>query len=1466
VSEEGPLVVAIAVEALVVNDATRHGQHGVHAWMRSQMNYNALHNGGNGAARQVSDARFTSEEPAASAFYNGVYLKWRLPPALTRGVHEGASGKTTYPAIPNRWLVVRSGGPANARTACAWIVESDYAWPGAVKPANASEWPTVYPGLFGGTVPYAASIGRNVPLERGASWKESGHKLGLTAVGPGNPAFGQYQPQNNNVLSLIDPLGAAGAAAQTLSYSVLGWFSDTADDPLSNPEELGFALLLKKLGWSLPEHTDATLTASRSLLWGSVDGVLWQTATAPAGGPPSGAQPLSIAIGNTSAEALTTLVATQAEAQHRQVDAELFEAFQLDAVDVLDRPDGAAELAERLHASCFQRFSGGYEWALVAAPGQTAPEGDFSAALASLNKAQTELDEAGETLAELQSELYTTWWKSFTFPTASAGVAEPVVTDAELEQLLESGRKATAAAQAAVTALAQQVPQGDTPEALAAAVAAYQKTHGIPETLLLKRLPRDRYYAPKDPVVLIAGAGASGIADTPASTLVRFPTQLVEGIKLVGPGETTVSAATPGLHIPTPDLTGVSGAPWEGALVSALLVEAFFVDPANATLIGTALGRSDYEAIAARIAEPAAATGTYPAGAASQWMGNPWRPLLLMYGCNYFSLPYATSSSENWRFEGAYELAAAAPSVAVPGPGPAGTIMLAATAALNMKARLEQFLANNPNMAAEQRAAFEALMGFVTAADTNWDLLSQALDGFNDQLLLRQTGVYVHPEAVDPGLAATIGDAVGNPPALGPVPAQGHETHSLFQNWRAGQFYLSQLILVDEWGQALWPLPNETAAVDVYRPAGLTPVLTSAGATFTVGSAPAIDSLTPAVAAAGGEPVTIVLTGSGFASGATAALDGTPLQTTPAGGGGLTATVPSTLLVAGEHAVTVAAGGGTSAPVGFAVSAGPVVDRISPCVMQAGTAGSSTIELTVTGANFAAGATVGWHGLPLATRAIDSTELVAQIPAAYLAAPCSVPVAVESGGSNSNAVTFAISEEAVVQALTPASALAGSGAITVTVDGVGFDPLSTLHWAPAAGGPGTTLPTSFVSANRLTATISPTLLGAAATFTVSESTGSSIVPTLSTSVIQLPPALLQPGRLLFELVSASDDAVTVGPGNPEADPVCGWVLPNHLDESLLAYAPNGQLLGAMALDVGDLGEPHVCWTAAPGAQGLAQLAASLPHFGPFLLALSQQPSGTFAGVLNAIDETLWSTQPIGAAFDRSLAVLLGRPLAMVRASLQLDLAGKPRPDPSWQFTATPATPEVTGYAFPAELGNVAQLEDGLIGYFSGDDYSHMNVVVQSGADADGYLKPIGQEGNYVPLTAGSGQRVLLSMLLDPRAAVHATTGILPVGSLEVPDRFVAPALAAMCATFRLSGVLTEERTAIDEHGTAVSSVVMPLPGETTGSWSWLEKDGTAWTASLTTAADAAAHLGNTAPVLRQGLLQLTTPNPKGAKR
>lgn len=202
-SDQSPLIVPLIVEAFVVNNHTRR----TGSFYRAGMQYNNIQDPGNGDLGSTDLHFIDQTNPQWSRYYNGVYLKWRLPDAFTRGVaHEGAAPR--FPCVPNRWLVVRYT-PLSANAPVAWLIESDYVWPfDHPQPNNASQIGSMYvqPISLTDNTPIGVQIGRSLQLGAGKTWTESGHNLKLTAVAPGNPAFAYYQPACNNVFSLIDPL------------------------------------------------------------------------------------------------------------------------------------------------------------------------------------------------------------------------------------------------------------------------------------------------------------------------------------------------------------------------------------------------------------------------------------------------------------------------------------------------------------------------------------------------------------------------------------------------------------------------------------------------------------------------------------------------------------------------------------------------------------------------------------------------------------------------------------------------------------------------------------------------------------------------------------------------------------------------------------------------------------------------------------------------------------------------------------------------------------------------------------------------------------------------------------------------------------------------------------------------------------------------------------------------------------
>lgn len=175
------------------------------------------------------------------------------------------------------------------------------------------------------------------------------------------------------------------------------------------------------------------------------------------------------------------------------------------------------------------------------------------------------------------------------------------------------------------------------------------------------------------------------------------------------------------------------------------------------------------------------------------------------------------------------------------------------------------------------------------------------------------------------------------------------------------------------------------------------------------GPAPAITSLSPATAPAGGPDFTLTINGSNFLANATAAWNGAALPTTRVSATQVTAQVSASLIAApGTVKITVFNDGPAASNELTLTVSSPNAVSLSSLSPNAAAPGGAAFTLTATGTNFTASSTLQWNGTPLSTTFVGATQLTARVAAALIATAGTASVTVAGNGGTSNALPFAI--------------------------------------------------------------------------------------------------------------------------------------------------------------------------------------------------------------------------------------------------------------------------------------------------------------------------------------------------------------------------------------------------------------------------------------------------------------------------
>ncbi|MFN8714100.1 MAG: hypothetical protein ACK5Z2_14730 [Bacteroidota bacterium] len=318
------------------------------------------------------------------------------------------------------------------------------------------------------------------------------------------------------------------------------------------------------------------------------------------------------------------------------------------------------------------------------------------------------------------------------------------------------------------------------------------------------------------------------------------------------------------------------------------------------------------------------------------------------------------------------------------------------------------------------------------------------------------------------------------------------------------------------------------------------------------------------------------------------------------------------------------------------------------------------------------------------------------------------------------------------------------------------------------------------------------------------------------SLVQLPPRITQPSRLKFTY-SNSGATDTILDANGGENPVCGWILPNYLDKGVMVYSQDGTLLGELLL-TGTTENTSLRFDYAPGINypvgtQLADVVTN-EYLRGFIEGLFAQtdPASSFKALLAVIDVSLWTINPLGGRNNEMTSVLIGRPLALVRASLEYNIMGGLQYSQQWEDAGLYVSEDYGSISLPVQIGNLLNPQDGTVGYFNGNNFNKFSTLVAGEVKSDPYIV---NENVQMTLT---GAQQFITLLLDPRGLNTAISGVLPLNTIVLPSVFVEAPMSNIEVTFRTGPLLVDPQ-----------QLRMPLPTEINGAWSWIQHSGvTTW--------------------------------------
>jgi hypothetical protein len=311
--------------------------------------------------------------------------------------------------------------------------------------------------------------------------------------------------------------------------------------------------------------------------------------------------------------------------------------------------------------------------------------------------------------------------------------------------------------------------------------------------------------------------------------------------------------------------------------------------------------------------------------------------------------------------------------------------------------------------------------------------------------------------------------------------------------------------------------------------------------------------------------------------------------------------------------------------------------------------------------------------------------------------------------------------------------------------------------------------------------------------------------------IAMPPRLSNPARLRFKWISAQDPGRETDT-DPGTSPICGWLVQNKLDKSLMVFDAEGKACGSLKLTSKNI----LTWMPPPGKDTIAGLADAITNSRllGFVSSIFDAGKETFLELLQQIDGMAKKALKAKKAANNTANLPLGTPIAIAGASCQLELKDPPARD--WSKN-TAERSELSNISFPFYIGSNLSRKDGVIGYYV---EGTGNAVKKLGLPFAQYVSAVDAQmtaNQPVRLSVASGAfnapvGTPLTLLLHPYMDVTISSGILPDATYKLPAFNMAKVLEQINFNFMINPVLVP--------GKKMNVPVADVAGR---KWVWMEQ-------------------------------------------